>query len=95
MPYRRAGLNKKDQRTCARLLAAGMPPQVVAKKLYTTPDVVKKFTREKIQAAEQKNRARSAKVLEETAKSKNAARAIAEASKEILKDTAVGGMDRI
>ncbi len=58
----KVGLNRKDQILCAKWLTEGIDPKLVAKKLKTSESVVMKFTQEKLDAADEKARARAKKL---------------------------------
>jgi len=84
MPYIREGLCATDQRKCARMLADEVNPKVVAAKLRTSVEYVKKFTQEALDNNDARNKdvvKRVEKHLQETRKT---AAAIAGAANEIL-----------
>lgn len=63
MPIK-AGLNRKEIVQCALWLEEGIKPKDIAKKFSTTVDVVKRFTRAKIDAADKRARNRRVKMAE-------------------------------
>lgn len=49
---RKNGLNRKEQLLAAKWMTEGAEPAAVAKRLHTTIAVVKRFTQEKLDAAD-------------------------------------------
>lgn len=58
----KVGLNRQEQLRCAKWLEEGIEPSLVAKKLKTSVEVVKRFTQKKLDAAAKKADARAKKM---------------------------------
>lgn len=51
---RKNGLNRKEQILAAKWMTEGIDPSQIAKKFHTTAEVIKRFTQEKMDAAEKR-----------------------------------------
>lgn len=56
---RKNGLNRKEQLQAAKWMEEGVSPKDIAKKFHTTADVVKRFTRQKMDEKEKELRERA------------------------------------